>query len=105
MGVVIRLSLLKNTLLLATTLRGGGILLATAFLLLIPLIAMQFTNEVNWNVADFLVAGILLSGMGITFVLITNKMTKRTHRIAVGIALAAVLLFIWAELAVGIIGS
>lgn len=38
------------------------IVLVTATLLLIPLIAMQFTEEVNWNFAYFIVAGALLMG-------------------------------------------
>src|SRR5688572_15513319 len=36
------------------------IVLATAFILLIPLIAMQFTDEVNWNLTDFVIIGALL---------------------------------------------
>jgi hypothetical protein len=36
-----------------------GIVL-TVVLLLIPLIAMQFTNEVNWTLFDFVVAGFIL---------------------------------------------
>lgn len=35
------------------------ILSAAAILLLIPLIAMQFTNEVDWNAFDFAIMGIL----------------------------------------------
>jgi predicted Na+-dependent transporter len=33
-----------------------------AFLLLLPLIAMQFTNEVNWDETDFVVFGAMLFG-------------------------------------------
>ena len=40
------------------------ILSAAGLLLLLPLVAMQFTNEVNWTFSDFLVAGILLFGTG-----------------------------------------
>ena len=31
------------------------ITLTTAFILLLPLLAMQFTDEVNWNLTDFAV--------------------------------------------------
>jgi uncharacterized membrane protein len=36
-----------------------------AFILAIPLVAMQFTNEVNWKLSDFVVMGALLSITGI----------------------------------------
>jgi hypothetical protein len=39
--------------------------LATALILLVPLVAMQFTDEVDWGVADFAVAGALLGGTGL----------------------------------------
>jgi hypothetical protein len=39
--------------------------LATAFILLVPLVAMQATDEVDWGVADFVVAGALLGGSGL----------------------------------------
>ncbi|MDQ2695792.1 MAG: hypothetical protein M3Z21_10530, partial [Pseudomonadota bacterium] len=32
-----------------------------AFLLLLPLAAMQFTNEVNWDETDFIVFGAMLA--------------------------------------------
>jgi hypothetical protein len=81
------------------------IALATAFLLLIPLIAMQFTSEVNWTLSDFVVAGALLFGTGLTYELIARKSGSIAYRFAVGIALAAALLLVWINLAVGIIGS
>lgn len=37
--------------------------LVTGLLLLVPLVAMQFTDEVRWNLADFVVAGALLFGV------------------------------------------
>lgn len=46
--------------------RLTGILIAAGVLLCIPLVAMQFTNEVNWDGFDFIVAGILLLATGLT---------------------------------------
>lgn len=74
---------------------------ATGLLLLIPLIAMQFTNEVNWNAADFIVMALLVFGTGSLFVLVARRLPRK-HWGAVGVAFAAALFYVWAELAVGI---
>lgn len=81
------------------------IVLTTVLLLLIPVIAMQFTNEVNWTLKDFITAGILLSGTGLMCELVMRKVRKRKFRIVICAALLAMLLLIWAELAVGIFGT
>lgn len=81
------------------------IALATAFLLLIPLVAMQLTQEVAWTLADFVVAGVLLFGTGLTYVLVARQGGNPTYRVAVGVAVAAGLLLVWANLAVGLVGS
>jgi NhaP-type Na+/H+ or K+/H+ antiporter len=47
--------------------------LATAFILLLPLVAMQITDEVDWGVGDFVAAGVLLGGAGLLL-----------HRLAAG---------------------
>ncbi|MCJ7554598.1 MAG: hypothetical protein MUO34_12020 [Ignavibacteriaceae bacterium] len=78
------------------------IVLTSAILLLIPLIAMQFTDEVNWTLFDFIVAGVLLLGTGLMCELVMRKVNKIRLRIAICVALLAMLLLIWAELAVGI---
>jgi hypothetical protein len=77
----------------------------TGVLLLIPLIAMQFTNEVNWTGSDFLVAGALLFTIGAFHVIATRNARNLMHRVAMGLGMGAMLLMIWANLAVGIIGS
>lgn len=81
------------------------IALATAFILLLPLLAMQLTDEVVWDLADFAVAGVLLFGAGLTYELIARKAGHIAHRAAVGVAVAAALLLVWINLAVGIIGN
>ena len=85
--------------------RLTGILLAVATLLLIPFVAMQFTNEVNWSVFDFVVAGGLLFGTGLLCELVLRKVQKVEYRIAICAVLLAALLLIWIELAVGIFGT
>jgi len=81
------------------------IALATALILLLPLAAMQFSADVNWSLFDFVVAGALLFGSGLTFELIARKGGNVAYRVAVGVAVAAALLLVWVNLAVGIIGS
>ena len=77
------------------------IAVGTGLILLIPLIAMQFTSEVNWNRIDFVVMGLLLFTSGSAFVLISRKIPRR-RRILTGIVIAMAFLYVWAELAVGI---
>jgi hypothetical protein len=61
--------------------------LATAFILLLPLGAMQFTDEVNWGVFDFVAAGILLGGSGL---LLTRLAAKRTGNLPFQVLAAAI---------------
>lgn len=82
-----------------------GIVLTVAILLLIPFIAMQFTNEVNWTLSDFVVAGILLLGTGLLCELVIRKVKNFKSRFAICAALLVALLLIWLELAVGIFGT
>lgn len=95
----------KQKSMIASNKRLIGILLTVSILLLIPLIAMQFTDEVKWGSFDFLVAGILLYGAGLTFEFIMRKVRSARLRIVISLALFLVLFLVWAELAVGIFGS
>jgi len=79
--------------------------LVTLLLLMVPLVAMQFTAEVNWTAADFIVTGALLFGVGTSYVLATRYVTNILYKIAIGFALGSTLLMIWANLAVGLIGA
>lgn len=78
----------------------GWIALATGMILSIPLVAMQFTDEVVWSWFDFVVMGTLLLGAGATFVLLSRKIRK--YRVVIGMVCVIIFLYIWAELAVGI---
>lgn len=76
-----------------------------ALILLLPLVAMRFTDEVTWDEEDFIFAGVLIGAVGFTYEL-TVRMTRNwAHRAAVALALAATFLIIWANGAVGMIGS
>ncbi len=78
---------------------------AAAVVLLLPLVAMQFTDEVNWSVADFALAGALLLGVGIPLELAVRKSGDAAYRVGVGVALVAAFILVWVNGAVGIIGS
>ena len=82
-----------------------GILLTVTLLLLLPLIAMQFSDGVKWSPFDFLVAAVLLFGTGLMIELVMRKVKKTGHRIAICLAILTALLLIWLELAVGIFGT
>jgi hypothetical protein len=81
------------------------VLLGAALILLLPLSAMQFTDEVVWNLADFAVAGGLLVGTGLLYEAAGRRTRNIAYRAAAGVALAAALLLVWISLAVGIIGD
>lgn len=81
------------------------IVASSAALLLIPLVAMNFTNEVKWKTLDFLIAGILLCGTGLVLEFILRKIKTRRNRIILIAGLFLALILIWAELAVGIFGT
>ena len=78
------------------------IALITAIILLIPLVAMQFSEEVDWELADFVIIGTLLFGAGLSYELIARKMRSKNHRIILSLIVVLAVLYAWAELAVGI---
>ena len=81
------------------------ILLGTAFLLMVPLVAMQMTDEVVWGPEDFVAAGILIGGTGLLYELAVSQVSLTAYRVAVGSTLGTALLLVWTNLAVGLIGS
>lgn len=82
-----------------------SILISAGTLLLIPFIAMRFTNDVKWTLLDFLVAGILFFGTGFILEFILRKIKDIRYRIIFSVILFVLLFLIWAELAVGVFGT
>lgn len=82
-----------------------GIVLVAAGLLALPLVAMQFTREVNWDASDFIVMGVLLFATGFAIELVLRTVKKFEHRLILCGAILAALVLLWIELAVGIFGS
>ena len=81
------------------------IALVTTLILMVPLVATLFTNEVNWSVFDFIVAGLLIFSTGLAYELVARKGGNTAYRVAAGVAIGTTFFFIWANLAVGLIGS
>ncbi|QYF88166.1 hypothetical protein [Brevundimonas sp. PAMC22021] len=73
-----------------------------ALVLLAPLIAMRFTDEVNWTAFDFAFAGVLLVGAGLLLELIVWKARRPMVRAGLALAVVAAVLLIWADGAVGL---
>ena len=74
-------------------------------ILSIPLIAMQFTKEVNWTLSDFLIMGILLFTTVFTIDFVLKKFKTLKSRLILIVGIVVLLALVWAELAVGIFGS
>jgi peptidoglycan/LPS O-acetylase OafA/YrhL len=81
------------------------ILSIAAILLLIPFVAMQFTNEVDWEISDFITMAFLLFGTGLLCELGMRKVKSIKHRIVVCGAILFAFFLVWAELAVGVFGT
>ena len=81
------------------------ILQMVGLLLIIPLIAMQLTDEVEWSLFDFIIMGTLLLITGLMGEIIFKKVKKYKHRVALYVVVAIIFLLTWAELAVGIFGT
>ena len=61
--------------------RLAYILSTVAVILLIPLVAMQFTSEVAWSASDFVLIGGLLVGTGLLCELLLRTVKKTEYRI------------------------
>ena len=81
------------------------ILQMVGLLLIIPLIAMQLTDEVEWSLFDFIIMGTLLLITGLMGEIIFKKVKKYKHRVILYVVVAIIFFLIWSELAVGIFGT
>lgn len=90
---------------MAPALRSTLLYSIPLIILSFPLIAMQLTNEVNWTISDFLVMGILLFSTVFTMDFVLKKVKTLKSRLIVIFAIVILLVLVWAELAVGIVGS
>ncbi|ASG66654.1 hypothetical protein CEW91_11130 [Idiomarina piscisalsi] len=80
------------------------VLLTTCGLLFIPLVAMQFSNDVQWALSGFVIMGALLLVVGSSLILLARKLSKKQFRHAAIVVLLG-FIYVWAELAVGVFFS
>lgn len=78
----------------------GVLLLVTAGILMIPLVANW-----PWTLSDYIVMGGLIFGTGLIYELIARTLTTKSHSTIVAIVLFVAFILIWVELAVGIFGT
>ena len=72
---------------------------------MIPLLAMQFTEDVNWSIYDFVVMGFLLLFFSLGIDVTMKKVKNENIKILYVVLTILIFLLIWAELAVGIFDS
>lgn len=77
---------------------AARVAISTLAVLLLPLVAMQLTSEVNWTPLDFLVAAVLLSVTGFVFL----RMRHRRGSLCLRLLVLGVAALVWVELAVGV---
>ena len=75
------------------------------FLLLIPLIGMTITDEINWSPFDFIIMGSLLFLLSIGINFMSNRTNNVKNRLLYIGILVIIFMLIWAELAVGLFGT
>lgn len=78
---------------------GAGVVMV------LPAVAMRFTNEVNWTGSDFLFAGALIGGTGLLFEFALRLSGSSAYRLGAVLGLGTAFLTIWVNLAVGMVGD
>lgn len=82
-----------------------AVFVVPAVILLVPLVATLTSPEWNWGVTSFVVAYVLMTGVGWAYRWLTRSDRPLSYRIAAALALLAAFLLLWINLAVGLIGS
>ena len=74
-------------------------------LLCVPFIAGYFTAEVNWNLFDYLIMGLLLTSAGALSIVVYNRFKDHKYKYLYIAIIGMALLLLYIELAVGVFGS
>lgn len=98
-----------NGILEGNQLRGGLVRWlvwgGAAALLLLPLVAMQYTQEVQWTWHDFVFMGVMLLVVCIAYEVAARIARSNAYMVAAGLAVSGGFFTVWANLAVGIVGD
>ena len=70
-----------------------------------PLIAMRFTEEVDWTASDFVFAAVLIFGSLGIYEAAARLARSLAYRAGAALSVITAFLLIWSNLAVGIIGD
>ena len=81
------------------------LLISLLLLLFIPFVGMQYSNEVNWSLNDFIIMGLILLSFGIIINKIIYHVVAFNKRVILISTLIILFLLLWAELAVGLFNS
>ncbi|WP_265569379.1 hypothetical protein [Sphingomicrobium nitratireducens] len=76
-----------------------------ALLLLVPLVGMQVSDEVNWTLSDFAIAAVLLGGTAHLFDRMLRVDDRWSAIIGAIVGLFGWFTLLWANLAVGVVGE
>jgi len=68
---------------------------AALVLLLIPAVMMRVSNEWHWGIGSFVVAGIMIGGVGLLYELAEKASGSRAYRVGVAIVLVTSFLTVW----------
>lgn len=69
--------------------------------LIVPVLGQLFVDGWNWGAGDFLFAWVFFNLLGLSYTFVTNKIAHRGARIAAGVLVVAVFVFVWVMLATG----
>ena len=78
--------------------------LATALILLVPLLLMQVSTGTDWGVFDFVFAAVLLGGTGLILELAAKNVRSLVYRVAAGAIGVAAIVFGEMDDAPGLVG-
>ncbi|MBM4412210.1 MAG: hypothetical protein FJ040_02005 [Chloroflexi bacterium] len=79
--------------------------LIVLLLLMIPLIGMQINADIRWGLFDFVIAGGILFAARLAYEAIRTRLFSTSHRIWMVVGISLVVMVVWLELAVGIVGT
>lgn len=74
-------------------------------LVLLPLVAMQFTSDVNWTFSDFIAASLMIGLTGGALELAVRASRNPWARAGAIVMIITCFLLLWVNLAVGFLGS